>query len=208
MHHVLSDYVFGKHEDLALVSLYDKNPKKYSVSLGQHLTRLKRIYGDHVKDLGNTGAGLDPDAVIPGSDIANKIESIRQDFPFWDNLHAFWRELPNYNPIAVTNSVAGAECDVEALVNSINKKVVESLEAKDSSGESSDEENNGSGIEDAGLLAQKAVMLSSPSDHKSFQLISKAPFTAKKGTSTLPLLKMRKSDLLDDFREIEVAEIA
>ncbi|KIJ50644.1 hypothetical protein M422DRAFT_245280 [Sphaerobolus stellatus SS14] len=73
MHHVLSNYVFGKHEDLALVNLYDKNPKKYSVSLGQHLTRLKRIYGDHMKDLGKMGAGLDPNAVIPGSDMANKI---------------------------------------------------------------------------------------------------------------------------------------
>ncbi|KIJ50643.1 hypothetical protein M422DRAFT_245279 [Sphaerobolus stellatus SS14] len=89
----------------------------------------------------------------------NLIELIHRDFPFWDDLHAFWCELLNYNPITVTNSVAGAQHDVEALVNSINKKVVESLEVKDSSGESSDKENKCSGIEDAGLLAMSVPIL-------------------------------------------------
>jgi hypothetical protein len=26
---------------------------------------------------------------------------IRADWPWWDDLHSFWRELPNYNPHSV-----------------------------------------------------------------------------------------------------------
>lgn len=29
------------------------------------------------------------------------------EWPFWDDLHAFWSELPNYNPIGVTNAMSG-----------------------------------------------------------------------------------------------------
>ncbi|KIJ36410.1 hypothetical protein M422DRAFT_135873, partial [Sphaerobolus stellatus SS14] len=111
---VLADEVFGKSQDLTLVSQYDKNPNKYGKSVGQHLARLKRTYVAHVKGLGKTGAGLDSKDVTAGSEIVNKIDLIRQEFPFWDDLHAFWRELPNYNPIAISNSKAGTERDVEA----------------------------------------------------------------------------------------------
>ncbi len=34
-------------------------------------------------------------------------EGILKDWPWWKELHSFWRELPNYNPIAVTNSTPG-----------------------------------------------------------------------------------------------------
>ncbi|KAJ6461894.1 hypothetical protein C8R47DRAFT_1240485 [Mycena vitilis] len=34
---------------------------------------------------------------------------IRDDWPWWDNLHAFWRELPSYNPIGVQSSEPGTD---------------------------------------------------------------------------------------------------
>jgi hypothetical protein len=32
---------------------------------------------------------------------------IRSEWPWWDDLHAFWRELPNYNPQGVQSSEPG-----------------------------------------------------------------------------------------------------
>ncbi|KIJ28341.1 hypothetical protein M422DRAFT_140817, partial [Sphaerobolus stellatus SS14] len=109
MHATLASYVFAKHEDTALAAEYAADPTRFGRSVGQRLQRLIRLYGDHIKDLGVTGAGLLSDEIIEGSGIANKIGmsyEIHDIFPFWDELHPFWRELLNYNPIAITNSMA------------------------------------------------------------------------------------------------------
>lgn len=81
-------------------------------------------------DLGKTGAGLKPEDITPESEIANEhgkilawrfastltviprsIERIREEFPFWDDLHQLWRELPNYNPHSVITSVEDSGID-------------------------------------------------------------------------------------------------
>ncbi|CAK5270459.1 unnamed protein product [Mycena citricolor] len=65
--------------------------------------RLK-IYGTHVKTLYSTSGGL-----LPEDDQANLIANIQEKFVHWDKLHAFWQELPNYNPIVVTNAKSGGD---------------------------------------------------------------------------------------------------
>ena len=35
--------------------------------------------------------------------------SIVSEWPWWKEFHSFWRELPNYNPIAVTTSTPGVD---------------------------------------------------------------------------------------------------
>jgi hypothetical protein len=39
---------------------------------------------------------------------------IRDEWPWWDDLHSFWRELPNYNPIGVQSSEPGTDHAAEA----------------------------------------------------------------------------------------------
>lgn len=41
---------------------------------------------------------------------------IRTSFPFWDQLHPFWRELPNYNPIGISNSRAKGGLDLQEMI--------------------------------------------------------------------------------------------
>jgi hypothetical protein len=79
-----------------------------------HDHSLQRTYARHNKELGQTGVGIDPESIIPCSEIANKIgvleclpvsglevlilidqiEEIRADFPWWDDLNPMWREMP------------------------------------------------------------------------------------------------------------------
>ncbi|KAJ7888863.1 hypothetical protein B0H14DRAFT_3855863 [Mycena olivaceomarginata] len=64
--------------------------------------------------LGATGAGLHPDKVREDSKLASLIDKVRDDFPWWEELHAFWRELPNYNPVGVQSSEPGTDHAGEA----------------------------------------------------------------------------------------------
>ena len=36
-------------------------------------------------------------------------EKIQEQWPFYNNLHNIWSELPNYNPVGVTNSGPGQD---------------------------------------------------------------------------------------------------
>ncbi|KIJ27665.1 hypothetical protein M422DRAFT_146070, partial [Sphaerobolus stellatus SS14] len=99
----LAEHVFAKNFDSAIAERYAVNPQRFTKSLGDHLARLKKDYRSYCTTLGKTGAGLKPDEVTPGSEIANKIEAIWEEFPFWDDLHAFWCEIPSFNPIGISN---------------------------------------------------------------------------------------------------------
>ena len=55
---------------------------------------------------------------------------IRSEWPWWDNLHAYWRELPNYNPQGVQSSEPGTMHVSEAadLFLAANEDELEELE--------------------------------------------------------------------------------
>ncbi|KAF8522020.1 hypothetical protein JB92DRAFT_2558186, partial [Gautieria morchelliformis] len=108
LHGVLAKHIFEEHNAVQ----YASDPGRFAKSVGQHLGRLKKTYARHVRELGATGAGLEPEDVTPGSEIANKLDAIREDFPFWDDLHPMWRELPNYNAVGVTSSKHGSQRDL------------------------------------------------------------------------------------------------
>ncbi|PPQ95101.1 hypothetical protein CVT25_011531 [Psilocybe cyanescens] len=102
---VLAKHVF--ENDLTQAKSYKEQP-----------ARLKKEYSEHVKALGQTGAGLAPEDVTEGSDLANLVESIIDKWPWWKEFHSFWHELPNYNPIGVSNSSPGRDqaASAEALL--------------------------------------------------------------------------------------------
>ena len=42
------------------------------------------------------------------------LASIRNEWPWWDDLHAFWRQLPNYNTVSMQSSEPGTQHALEA----------------------------------------------------------------------------------------------
>jgi hypothetical protein len=67
-------------------------------------------------------------------------EKIQEAWPFWDDLHSFWKELPNYRPIGVSNSAGGQDHAAQATRLFTGKK------SKQDEFENTDDKK-GSGIE-------------------------------------------------------------
>ncbi|KAJ7195660.1 hypothetical protein GGX14DRAFT_474648 [Mycena pura] len=115
MYAQLAKHIFADDPDEQ--ARYLNNPAKYATSVETRLRRLKKEYKGLVTTLGATGAGLERHQVLPGSKIASLLDDICSKWPWWDDLHAFWRELPNYNPVGVQSSEPGTDhaSDAEAL---------------------------------------------------------------------------------------------
>ncbi|KAJ3927103.1 MAG: hypothetical protein NXY57DRAFT_965793 [Lentinula lateritia] len=76
--------------------------------------RLKKTHSKHVRCLKDTGGGL-----LLEDQAQNIIEQIQEEFEFWDDLHAMWSELPNYNPIGVSNATSGSNHTSELFGQSV-----------------------------------------------------------------------------------------
>ncbi|KAI3998488.1 hypothetical protein K525DRAFT_180060, partial [Schizophyllum commune Loenen D] len=70
--------------------------------------RLKKKYRESNLKIGQTGAGKRREEITPGSDLDNIIQGIEREFPFWRQLHGWWRTLPNFNPYT-TDSEQGQD---------------------------------------------------------------------------------------------------
>ncbi|KAF9513923.1 hypothetical protein BS47DRAFT_1362140 [Hydnum rufescens UP504] len=80
---------------------------------------LQKTYAKLNKELGQAGVRLDPEQVIPDSDIVNMLNEICKDFPWWDQLNPLWCEMPRYTTHLITNSASGVAklwADLEELV--------------------------------------------------------------------------------------------
>ncbi|KAJ7868543.1 hypothetical protein B0H14DRAFT_2572278 [Mycena olivaceomarginata] len=106
-HGVLTQAIF--EDDPSERARYANDPTKYATSVETRLRRLKGEYKTHLETIGATGAGIDPFEVKDGTKLASLIDRIRIEWPWWDDLHSFWRELPSYNPIGVQSSEHGTD---------------------------------------------------------------------------------------------------
>ncbi|KAJ6550644.1 hypothetical protein DFH09DRAFT_1366660 [Mycena vulgaris] len=104
---VLAKYIFENDEQEQ--ARYANDSAKFAGAVETRLRRLKKDYIGFLGQIGATGAGLDPDQAREGSQLASVFDEVREKFPWWDELHGFWRELPNYNPIGVQSSEPGVD---------------------------------------------------------------------------------------------------
>ncbi|KAF9455203.1 hypothetical protein BDZ94DRAFT_1316518, partial [Collybia nuda] len=100
---VLADSIFAK--DPVQSSAFKVNPTKFATAVKTRLRRLKADYQGFLEQLGKTGAGLDPSKLR--GDLANLQDSFCEQWPWWDDFHAFWRELPSYHTVGVASSEHG-----------------------------------------------------------------------------------------------------
>ncbi|KAF9506508.1 hypothetical protein BS47DRAFT_1399459 [Hydnum rufescens UP504] len=103
LHQELAAYIF--EDDSEQKEKYALKPKEFAKSVGSCLKILRNEYKDLKATLNSTGHGVKPLDVEEGTSA-----EIKKTFPWWDEFHAFWMDLPNYNPIDVINS---ARCGAE-----------------------------------------------------------------------------------------------
>ncbi|KAJ7688332.1 hypothetical protein B0H14DRAFT_3053011 [Mycena olivaceomarginata] len=130
---------------------YSNDPSKYALSVETRLRRLKKEYKKHVLRLGATGAGLDPSQISKESKLASLVDEIRAEWPWWDDFHSFWRELPNYNPVGVQSSEPGMDHSSAAAVLFDSEKAAadseveaEGRQLRDEDGEDDDDRSEAS----------------------------------------------------------------
>ncbi|KAF8424780.1 hypothetical protein L210DRAFT_799294, partial [Boletus edulis BED1] len=71
---------------------YSNDPERYTTSVSNRLTALKRDYQKCRNRLKQTGAGVHPDDPNP-----NLLSQIRSDFPHYDELDEIWRGIPGFD---------------------------------------------------------------------------------------------------------------
>ncbi|KAF9508692.1 hypothetical protein BS47DRAFT_1397591 [Hydnum rufescens UP504] len=127
MYAALCEIIFGNDEDQAVKEDYENGKVRYATSLAGQINNWHSRYKMEVVKLKDTGRGLLAEEMGEDSEIKNyygvyilkhMIESLRvtlltdqivAKWPLFETLHGWWQEMPNYNPIAVTNSVPGQD---------------------------------------------------------------------------------------------------
>lgn len=94
----------------------------------------------------------------------NLLDKIVADWPYFETLHGWWREMPNYNPIAVTNSGAGQDHAGRAqeLFDSPDMKGSVQEPARRQTFQELDGGDSDEGAELEGLTAEFANLVSIP----------------------------------------------
>ncbi|KAI5985599.1 hypothetical protein EDD15DRAFT_2200508 [Pisolithus albus] len=64
--------------------------------------RLHKKYNDANKTLGSTGAGLTAMELRGRLEMKSLLDKIVDTFPWWEDLHSFWRMNPSYNTVFST----------------------------------------------------------------------------------------------------------
>ena len=97
------------------------------ITICRVLFSLKKVYQTYWHQFLVTGKGVkEDDDVInltgessvylsrTSSVLTVQTEKIQKEWPFYNDLHDLWSELPNYNPFGVTNSSAGQDFAAKA----------------------------------------------------------------------------------------------
>ncbi|KIK13890.1 hypothetical protein PISMIDRAFT_118044, partial [Pisolithus microcarpus 441] len=96
------DAVFTHNHDLHIRQLYAQYPSIFIKPIKSHHLRLRKKYNDANKTLGATGAGLTAMELREKPEIKRLLDKILDTFPWWEDLHGFWRTNPSYNTVFST----------------------------------------------------------------------------------------------------------
>ncbi|KAI9458048.1 hypothetical protein HD554DRAFT_2331143 [Boletus coccyginus] len=104
---VVAQLIFG--QDPEWQDRFVSMPKKFTISVTNCISYLRKTFVSHYRSLHQTGEG-----VQAGVDAANIHVAILKDFPWYDDLYAIWNGIPNFTA-KLTNSQPGKSCSVDFL---------------------------------------------------------------------------------------------
>ncbi|KIK16305.1 hypothetical protein PISMIDRAFT_50363, partial [Pisolithus microcarpus 441] len=74
----------------------------HDVHIRQLCFRLCKKYNEANKTLGSTGMGLTVAELRENPEQKKLLDKITENFPWWEDLHGFWRNNPSYNTVFST----------------------------------------------------------------------------------------------------------
>ncbi|KAI5987579.1 hypothetical protein EDC04DRAFT_2614802 [Pisolithus marmoratus] len=74
----------------------------HNLHIWQLCFRLRKKYNEANKSLGSTGAGLTAMELRENPEMKRLLDKIVDTFPWWEDLHGFWRMNPSYNTVFST----------------------------------------------------------------------------------------------------------
>ncbi|KIK12668.1 hypothetical protein PISMIDRAFT_120460, partial [Pisolithus microcarpus 441] len=92
----VADAVFTHDHDPHIRQLYAQYPSSLPI-----ISLLRRKYNNANKTLGSGGAGLTAISLVSMHTNAS-LDKILDTFPWWEDLHGFWRTNPSYNTVCST----------------------------------------------------------------------------------------------------------
>ncbi|KIK19893.1 hypothetical protein PISMIDRAFT_50986, partial [Pisolithus microcarpus 441] len=97
--------IFTHDHDVHIRQLYAQYPSVFIKPVKncfQSCFRLRKKYNEANKTLGSTGAGLTAAELRENPEQKKLLDKITENFPWWEDLHGFWRNNPSYNTVFST----------------------------------------------------------------------------------------------------------
>ncbi|KAI5988206.1 hypothetical protein EDD15DRAFT_2580255, partial [Pisolithus albus] len=101
--------VFSNDYDPRIRQLYTQHPSLFVKPIKNPLNlwlisrfRLRKKYNDANKTLGSTEAGLTAEELKEDPQLKKLLDKILENFPWWEEVHGFWRTNPSYNTVFST----------------------------------------------------------------------------------------------------------
>ncbi|KIK14155.1 hypothetical protein PISMIDRAFT_72724, partial [Pisolithus microcarpus 441] len=98
----VADAVFTHNHDLHIRQLYAQYLSVFVKPIKSHFQSLRKKYNDTNKTLGSSGAGLTAIELRERPEMKRLLDKILDTFPWWEDLHRFWRTNPSYNTVCST----------------------------------------------------------------------------------------------------------
>ncbi|KIK24427.1 hypothetical protein PISMIDRAFT_49114, partial [Pisolithus microcarpus 441] len=96
------DTIFMHDHDVHIRHLYSQYPSLFIKPIKNRFQSLHKKYNEANKTLGSTGAGLTSAKLQERPDMKKLLNKIVANFPWWEDLHSFWRTNPSYNTVFST----------------------------------------------------------------------------------------------------------
>ncbi|KAI6094976.1 hypothetical protein EDD16DRAFT_1465192, partial [Pisolithus croceorrhizus] len=103
----VADAVFTHDHDPHIRQLYAQYPSVFVKPIKSRFQSLRKKYNDANKTLGTTGTGLTAMELRENPEMKRllgecSLDKIVDAFPWWEELHGFWRTNPSYNTVYST----------------------------------------------------------------------------------------------------------